>query len=138
MALKFEKENLGGVIVLNTIGDFILFLTKLTIAMLCGVICYLFCRYASDNPSQFIVPTFITIVITFLISFYIVEILELVIDTIFMAFNYENSEMAKERGHDGKIYAPGGLQKLIKNNGDNSEEDKEDKDPSKKLVGMQV
>ena len=98
---------------MNSIGTFMLFLSKVTISLLSGVICYVLCKFASANKNQYITPTFFTICISYFVAFYVIEVLTLTVDTIFMAFSYENRFLLADREAGAKCFAPRRLASLI-------------------------
>ena len=75
---------------------------------------------------MFISPVFITFAITFLVAYYIMEILSLIIDTIFMCYLYEEQFLAKDREDGADCFAPKKLKVLLVGHG--KAKTKEDKD----------
>ncbi|CAL5995220.1 Plasma-membrane_choline transporter and transmembrane domain-containing protein [Hexamita inflata] len=121
MAIKFEFSHMKTVFILNTLGDFFLFLAKVFITVLCMAICYAICKY-SDNPTMIFTPVLCTCGVTFCVAFYIIEILELTVDTIFMAFLYEDTFMLTERSRGVESFAPKTLSKLLSDEGKTTSE----------------
>jgi len=113
LAFKFELSHAATILVINTLGDLMLFLTKLFITALSTGLCYVLCRFASSNKNMTITPCLLTAGISYLVAFYIVEILELTIDVIFMAYVYETEMMLGERQNGQPSFAPGSLNKLL-------------------------
>ncbi|CAL6105719.1 Plasma-membrane_choline transporter and transmembrane domain-containing protein [Hexamita inflata] len=76
-------------------------------ATVCGAIIY-----AKTKQIMF-APTIFTLVGSFFLSYYVIEIVKLVIDTIYFCFLYEETYMMREREGGLKPYAPGDLAKLL-------------------------
>ncbi|CAL6105721.1 Plasma-membrane_choline transporter and transmembrane domain-containing protein [Hexamita inflata] len=76
-------------------------------AIVCGAIIY-----AKTKEIMF-APSFITLGLSFLLSYYVIEIVKLVVDTIYFCFLYEETYMMREREGGLKPYAPGDLAKLM-------------------------
>ncbi|CAL5995216.1 Plasma-membrane_choline transporter and transmembrane domain-containing protein [Hexamita inflata] len=115
LAVKFELANAKTVLVLNSVGDFFLWLAKVIITALSGLFCYMLCA-TSHNKQMVVTPVTLTCLISYCIAFYVIEILELTVDTVFMAFLYEDTFMISDREHSERtqVYAPDGLKKLLK------------------------
>lgn len=54
---------------------------------------------------------------SFVIAFYIFELFELVVDSVFLCFMYENDVLSKDREKIGESYAPQKLKKLLEDHG---------------------
>jgi len=102
------------VVTLNTLGDFFLFLTKVLITLLTALLCYVFCKFVSKNNQMVFTPVLLTVAISYIIAFYVVEIFELTIDVIFMSYLYESEFMLGERQSGQPSFAPKSLAKLLK------------------------
>ena len=89
-------NNVKTVVVINTLGDMILFLSKVFITVISALITFGCCK-ATKNNNMVVTPTLVTVVISYFVSFYIMEILELTIDVIFMSYVYETEMMLGER-----------------------------------------
>ncbi|CAL6044999.1 Plasma-membrane_choline transporter and transmembrane domain-containing protein [Hexamita inflata] len=76
-------------------------------ATVCGAIIY-----AKTNQIMF-APTIFTLIGSFFLSYYVIEIVKLVVDTIYFCFLYEETYMMREREGGLKPYAPGDLAKLL-------------------------
>ena len=112
LAFKFETSNVREILVINTVGDAILFLSKVFITVVCTLICFGLCK-ATKNKDMIIMPVVLTVAISYFVAFYVMEILELTIDVIFMSYVYETEMMLGERANGMASFAPGGLSRLL-------------------------
>ena len=79
---------------------------------MCALICFGLCK-ATKNKDMVITPVVLTIAVSYFVAFYVMEILELTIDVIFMSYVYETEMMLGERANGMPSFAPGGLNKLL-------------------------
>ena len=112
LAFKFETSNVREVLVINTVGDAVLFLSKVFVTVVCGLLCFGLCK-ATKNKDMVIMPVALTLVISYFVAFYVMEILELTIDVIFMSYVYETEMPLGERANGMSSFAPGSLSKLL-------------------------
>lgn len=59
-------------------------------------------------------PILVSLGCNFVLSFYLFEITEIAVDTIYFSFLYEETYLLRERETTGVIYAPGDLKSLLK------------------------
>lgn len=98
--------------ILNTLGDFMLWLCKVFITILTGVLCFILCK-VSDNPEMVFTPTLLSVAVGYIVAFYVIELLEIIVDVIFMSFLYENEFLAADRANGGESFAPSSLKALL-------------------------
>lgn len=112
LAMKFQFTNLKTVVILNTLGDFMLWLCKVFITVLTGVLCFILCK-VSDNSEMVFTPTLLSVAVGYIVAFYVIELLEIIVDVIFMSFLYENEFLAGDRAHGIESFAPSSLKTLL-------------------------
>lgn len=110
--MKFQFTNVKTVVILNTLGDFMLWLCKVFITILTGVLCFILCK-TSDNPEMVFTPTLLSIAVGYVVAFYVIELLEIIVDVIFMSFLYEDEFLKDDRSHGVQSFAPKGLHQLL-------------------------
>lgn len=83
VAWKAIWTHVVSVATINGIGDFVLFLGKLAVAVVCGIISLLLLR--NDPEIEFhIVPVFVIAVFAFFVAHIILSLYEIVVDTLFL------------------------------------------------------
>lgn len=80
IAWNAMATNAAQVAVVNTIGDFILFLGKLLVSLLCGLITIVILKDSEIN----IGPVIFVIIFSFFIAHIILSLFEVVVDTLFL------------------------------------------------------
>ncbi|CAL5995856.1 Plasma-membrane_choline transporter [Hexamita inflata] len=75
--------------------------------IVCGSIIY------ANTKQIMLTPTIFTLLGSFFLSYFVIEIVKLVIDTIYFCFLYEETYMMREREQGLKPYAPGDFAKLM-------------------------
>ena len=68
--------------------------------------------YYNDNVIE-VAPPLVASLICFVLSYYVLEIIKLVIDTIYFCYLYEETFMQREREAGAQPYAPGDLIKML-------------------------
>lgn len=76
-------------IALKGLSTAIIFFGEVLIAAISALIAYLLTSSFSDLKYAVITPTFVTAVCSLIIAFYIMEIVQLIIETIYFCFIYE-------------------------------------------------
>ena len=102
------------VFVLNTLGDVFLAISKVVTAAVTGVSVYFLVKANwFGQPDMVIIPTSCSVILGYLVAFYIFEIFELVIDSIFLCYVYEEHNLRKERESGVESFAPEALRHLL-------------------------
>lgn len=91
----------------------IIFLGKLIISLGSGCVCGLIIYFYKGAHVIGIIPSAVSAIGSFIICYYVLEVVRLVIDTIYMCFLYESVFMLRERESGVKPYAPADLAKLF-------------------------
>jgi solute carrier family 44 (choline transporter-like protein), member 1 len=93
VAWKAIWTHVVSVATINGIGDFVLFLGKLAVAGICGLIALLMLR---NNPEVqfYMVPVFIIALFAFFVAHIILSLYEIVVDTLFLCV-YEDRHVSK-------------------------------------------
>ncbi|KAJ3436922.1 ctl-like protein [Anaeramoeba flamelloides] len=112
-AFHLISRNIFRIIAINTVGDFLLFLGKLSISIITGIIAMALCK-ANDNMSLYVIPSLLSTVLAYLVASAFMAVFEMAIDTILLSF-CEDCER-----HDGSTvekepYASEELQKFMNN-----------------------
>lgn len=118
-AFGYILSNLGGVAMVQTIGDIFLFLGKLFVALAAAGICGMVLTFAPAfrlSQTSIVLPCLIVLVAAYLIAAMFMGIFEMAIDTIFMCFCIDED---KQLG-----YADGALKGFIKANAPKADEDR--------------
>ncbi|CAL5995863.1 Plasma-membrane_choline transporter and transmembrane domain-containing protein [Hexamita inflata] len=110
-AVKLLMAKIFSNLFANNLSSFFLFIGKLLTsavgAIVCGSIIY------ADTKQIMLTPTIFTLLGSFFLSYFVIEIVKLVIDTIYFCFLYEETYMMREREQGLKPYAPGDFAKLM-------------------------
>lgn len=91
----------------------VIFLGKIIISLSSGCICGLIIYFSNGAHTIAIIPSAICAIGSFIICYYVLEVIRLVIDTIYMCFLYESVFMLRDRENGAKPYAPADLAKLF-------------------------
>eukprot|EP00002_Diphylleia_rotans_P026872 TRINITY_DN5378_c0_g1_i1.p1 TRINITY_DN5378_c0_g1~~TRINITY_DN5378_c0_g1_i1.p1 ORF type:complete len:622 (+),score=127.21 TRINITY_DN5378_c0_g1_i1:58-1923(+) len=94
-AFKLIWRNAMQLTVLNFVGDFLIFLGKVLIAALCGIISVGIFRYIEEDLSCWIIPVMIVVLISFGIASIFLSIYEMTIDTLILCFCEDRELNAK-------------------------------------------
>lgn len=88
--------NIVSVATINGIGDFVLFLAKMAVAGICGLIALLMLRNRED-VQFYMVPVFIIALFSFFVAHIILSLYEIVVDTLFLCV-YEDRHINGNSG----------------------------------------
>lgn len=94
------------------LSTFFLFIGKLFITTGTGVVCGLLVYYLNGHQIA-LAPCVVAAAGAFLVSYYFLEVAQLVIDTIYFCFLYEETFMMREREAGEEPYAPGDLKNAL-------------------------
>jgi hypothetical protein len=95
----------------KSLTSLFIFIGKIIITAVGGVVCGVICYYQAGVIQ--IAPALVSAAGCFVLSYYVLEIVKLVIDTIYFCYLYEETFMQREREAGAKPYAPGDLIKLL-------------------------
>ena len=107
------SSHIRDIIAMNTLGDLFLWLGKLLIASFTALFTYIMCRAFYTDYEMFIVCTIAGFAIGYAVGFYVMEILELTVDAIFMCYCYEQSSLMPAREHGDQPFTPEHLARLL-------------------------
>jgi len=111
-AVALLVSHISSVLTVNALGDVILFVAKIFISLGSGIITGCLIRYAGGSE-MFLVPSAIVFCCGLLISTYLMNLVELIIDAVFLCYMYEEKHYAKERAAGLPPYAPKALAQLL-------------------------
>ncbi|XP_074596270.1 choline transporter-like 1 [Brevipalpus obovatus] len=116
-------ENSLKVFTINTVGYFVLFLAKVTVALLCVFIGVSFLK--DDDMEFFSAPIAIGFILSYIVSGSVLSIYEMIIDSLFLCTCHDkNTNESKDEGYFG----PQGLKEVLQ---EELEEKKYDKNAKK-------
>ncbi|KAJ3445544.1 ctl-like protein [Anaeramoeba flamelloides] len=99
-AFHLIGRNIFRVMAINTVGDFLLFLGKLSVATATGLIAMIMCK-ANDNMSFYLIPSALAAILAYFVSSAFMAVFEMAIDTILLSFcedceRHDGSSVEKE------------------------------------------
>ena len=94
------------------LAKFFLALGELVITLVAGIVAYVVAAN-SKNPQMVISPVLLAVLISFIVSFYVMHIVEITIDTIYLCFQYERTFLLKQQEKGVRSYAPRELVGLL-------------------------
>ncbi|KAH0569878.1 Plasma-membrane choline transporter [Spironucleus salmonicida] len=93
------------------ISKFFLFVGKILISVSSGVICYFLVK-STSQPEMVVAPIIVSTIGSYILSYYIMNIISIVIDTVFFCYLYE-STFLKSDVEKGIIFSPKELQAFL-------------------------
>ncbi|KAJ3438227.1 ctl-like protein [Anaeramoeba flamelloides] len=112
-AFHLIGRNLFRIMAINIVGDFLLFLGKLSVCILTGIIAMAMCK-ADDNMSLYVIPSVLSAVLAYLVASGFMAVFEMAIDTILLSF-CEDCERHDGSSVEKEPYASEELQEFMTN-----------------------
>ncbi|KAJ3428598.1 ctl-like protein [Anaeramoeba flamelloides] len=121
-AFHLIGRNLFRIMAINIVGDFLLFLGKLSVCILTGIIAMAMCK-ADDNMSLYVIPSVLSAILAYLVASGFMAVFEMAIDTILLSF-CEDCERHDGSSVEKEPYASEELQEFMTNIEDNKHKSK--------------
>ncbi|XP_074596271.1 choline transporter-like protein 1 [Brevipalpus obovatus] len=101
-------ENFAKVLTINTVGDFILWLGKMAVALVCLLIGLFLLK--GEDKGFLVFPMIVGFFLSFLVADCVLSVYEMIIDSLFLCYCHDR----RINEHTGRFYAPPSLMSLIK------------------------
>lgn len=111
-AVGLLASHLRRVVAVNLMGKAYVFMGKLFAALASAVIVGLCIAYL-ENSMYYLVPSLLVFVFGFLVSYYLMSMVSLTIDSVFLCYLYEDVKLSSSRAEGAPSYAPAGLARLL-------------------------
>ena len=105
MTLQLLMGNFFTSVGVKSLSKFFLALGEILVSLIGGIMTYLVVA-GSKNPDMVISPVLLSVLITYIVSFYVMHIVEITIDTIYLCFQYERTFLVKGAEKGLRSYAP--------------------------------